>query len=176
MNRTLLLLAVALVAPAVAHATTATATAQAELQAGSAAYQRGDYQQALADFRQLAAQGNAAAEFGLGGMYNDGQGVPQNYAEALKWYRLAAAQGVARAEFDLGGMYAEGQGVPEDYVNAYKWLLLAKAETSATDALYPRVTKGVRFLAAMMTPAQIAQAQQEASAWFAAHEPAGRVP
>ena len=93
MKRTLLLLAVALVAPAVAHATTATATAQAELQAVAAAYHRGDYQQALADFRQLAAQGNAVAEYNLGVMYNDGQGVPQNNAKALKWYRVAAAQG-----------------------------------------------------------------------------------
>ena len=90
MKRILMLLAVALVTPAVAHATTATATAQAELQAGVAAYHRGDYQQALADFRQLAAQGYAGAENNLGVMYNDGQGVLQDYAKALKWLALFA--------------------------------------------------------------------------------------
>ena len=179
MKRTLLLLTIALVAPAVVHATTA--TANAELQAGLVAHHRGDYQQAFADFRQLAAQGNADAEALLGALYTIGRtplgrGVPKNYAKALKWYRLAAAQGEADAEFGLGMMYTNGQGVPQDYVAAYKWYLIAKATMSATSPYYAVVSNNVKQLAARMTPAQIAQAQQEAFAWYAAHEHAGRVP
>ena len=39
-------------------------------------------------------------------MYDEGQGVPQDYAEAVKWYRMAADQGNADAQSNLGFMYA----------------------------------------------------------------------
>ena len=57
----------------------------------SAAYERGDYVQAVKLFRQLAEQGHQWAQRRLGSMYAEGKGVPQDYQEALKWYRLAAA-------------------------------------------------------------------------------------
>lgn len=72
-------------------------------------------------------------------------------------------------------MYAKGQGVPQDYVAAYKWGLIAKATMSPTSRDYAKVSNNVKQLPALMTPAQIAQAKQEASAWFAAHEHGGRV-
>ncbi len=40
---------------------------------------------------------------------------------------------------------------------------------SATNRNYATMSNSVKQRAAMMTPAQIAQAQQEASAWYAAH-------
>ena len=65
-------------------------------QDGWGAYERGDYQTALREWRPLATQGNAPAQFNLGLMYDHGYGVPQDDAEAVKWYRLAAEQGDAR--------------------------------------------------------------------------------
>ncbi len=47
-------------------------------------------------------------------MYENGQGVRQDYAQAVQWYRKAAEQGVAEAQNNLGGMYAEGRGVRQD--------------------------------------------------------------
>ena len=47
--------------------------------------------------RQAAEQGDAKAQFSLGFMYANGQGVPKDDAEAMKWYRLAADQGYAAA-------------------------------------------------------------------------------
>ena len=38
-------------------------------------------------------------------MYDNGDGVPQDYKEAVKWYRLAAEQGDAAAQYNLGIMY-----------------------------------------------------------------------
>jgi uncharacterized protein len=35
-------------------------------------------------------QGDAAAQYDLGCMYDKGVVVPQSYAEAAKWYRKAA--------------------------------------------------------------------------------------
>ena len=40
-----------------------------------------------------AEQGHAPSQAGLGFMYREGQGVPQDDAEAARWYRLAAEQG-----------------------------------------------------------------------------------
>jgi len=65
----------------------------ADYSEGEKAYVRGDYPTALRIFRQLAAQGDADSQFGLGVMYDNGQGVPQDYVQAHMWYNLAGAQG-----------------------------------------------------------------------------------
>ena len=54
-------------------------------------------------------------------MYDNGQGVPQDYAAAASWYRKAAEQGDAVAQVNLGVMYRDGQGVPQDYAAAVSW-------------------------------------------------------
>jgi TPR repeat protein len=61
-------------------------------------YHRKNHIEAVKWYRRAAAQGNAAAEFFLGLMYDNGQGVPQDYVEAYKWYNLAAAQGLAEEQ------------------------------------------------------------------------------
>src|SRR6202035_6044415 len=66
-----------------------------------AAYARGDYATALRLLRPLADQGDAQAQYNLGALYDNGQGVPQNYAEAMKWYRKAADQGDSRGQNNL---------------------------------------------------------------------------
>ena len=43
----------------------------------------------VAGLRSLATEGDAAAQFDLGFMYRNGEGVPQDNGEALRWYRLA---------------------------------------------------------------------------------------
>jgi len=75
----------------------------------------------LAEVRKAAEQGNAAAQFNLGMMYANGQGVTQDYSEAFRWYRKAAEQGNATAQFNLGVMYANGQGVARDDQQAVVW-------------------------------------------------------
>ena len=92
---------------------------------GVAAYGKENYEQAAAKFRLAAAQGRADAQFAIGSMYSNGQGVAQDYAEALRWYRLAAAQGLAEAQNNLGFMYGNGRGVAQDYVRAHLWYNLA---------------------------------------------------
>ena len=82
--------------------------------------------------KALAEQGNAYAQFNLGIMYRNGNGVPENDAEAVKWFRKAAEQGVARAQFNLGFMYANGEGVPENDAEAVKWYRKAADQGDAT--------------------------------------------
>ena len=64
---------------------------------GVAAFSVADYATAYRLWLPFAKQGNASAQLGLGGKYDQGQGVMQNYAEAVKWYRMAAEQGNALA-------------------------------------------------------------------------------
>ncbi len=69
-----------------------TAPARAGFDEGAAAYIRGDYATALREWRPLAEQGNAKAQYSLGIMYGDGLGVPQDYVQAHMWYNLAASR------------------------------------------------------------------------------------
>jgi TPR repeat protein len=109
----------------------ATPVAAQTLNAGLAAYNAGDYATALENWQPLAAQGDAAAQFNLALMYDDGRGVLQDYAEAVRWYRLAAEQGNAFAQGNLGLMYAKGQGVLRDYAQAVRWYRLAAEQGDA---------------------------------------------
>ncbi len=82
-------------------------------------------------YRLAAEQGDADAQFRLGVMYCDGEGVPKDYAEAVKWYRRAAKRGNARAQYSLGRMYRSGRGVPQSDAEAVKWLRMAAEQGDA---------------------------------------------
>ena len=97
-----------------------------------AAHGRGDYAQAFKLFSPLAEQGDAPAQYNIGFMYYNGQGVTQSYQEALKWFRLAAAQGFASAQNNIGWMYLKGYGVTQDHQEALKLFRLAAAQGDAT--------------------------------------------
>ena len=106
-----------------------------DYQDGNDAYNRKDYKTAYKLWLPLAEQGDAKAQYNLGQMYYEGQGVPQDHKEAVKWYRLAAEQGFAKGQYNLGTMYAEGEGIPQDYKEAVKWTRLA-ADQGDADAQY----------------------------------------
>jgi uncharacterized protein len=80
-----------------------------------------DSARAVASCHRLADQGIATAQLGLGLMYFNGSGVPQDYAAAMMWDRKAAEQGNADAQYMGGFMYAFGKGVPQDDVAAMMW-------------------------------------------------------
>ena len=69
-----------------------------DLDAGLKAAQAGDFQTALKEWKPLADQGHAYAQYYLGLMYANGEGVPEDDAEAVRWFRLAADQGHADAQ------------------------------------------------------------------------------
>jgi len=88
---------------------------------GLVAYQRGNYATALQWYRKAVEQGDADAQYELGIMYANGQGVLQDYTEAVRWYRKAVEQGNARGQNGLGVLYSFGWGVRQDYAEAVKW-------------------------------------------------------
>jgi TPR repeat protein len=89
------------------------------------AFERGDYETALEEFRGLAEAGDHDGQIGLGVMYANGYGVAQDFVQAAHWFRLAAEQGVASAQYRLGDLYYRGLGVAEDFSEAALWIDLA---------------------------------------------------
>ena len=90
-----------------------------------------DYTKAVYWFRKAAEQGHAWAQYILGIMYANGQGVPQDYTKAIKWHRKAAEQGLTGAQYNLGVMYAEGWGVLKDHAKAAEWYRKAAEQGNA---------------------------------------------
>ena len=125
----------------------------ADFEKGSAAAQTGDFATALREWTPLAEQGDAKAQFNLGLMYRNGDGVLQNYKTAVKWYTLAAEQGVASAQTNLGVMYYNGQGVLQDNVYAHMWWNIAASNG------HKLASKNRGVIAEIMTPSQLEKAQ-----------------
>ena len=130
-----------------------------DFQDGVDAYQRKDYKEAVRLYRLSAKQGDADAQYNLGWMYDNGQGVPQDYKEAVRLYRLSAKQGDVDAQYNLGVAYDNGQGVPQDYVLAHMWFNLS---------VYNGYKDGVENrnrVEKKMSPQQIEKAQEMARNW-----------
>ena len=106
-------------------------TATAVIVAGGLAVMVLSAQDDLDTVRQAAEQGDATAQFNLGFMYANGEGVLKDNAEAVRWYRLAAEQGLASAQYNLGVMCAKGEGVLKDDAEAVRWYRLAAEQGDA---------------------------------------------
>jgi predicted aspartyl protease len=98
----------------------------------SRAVRAGDAQ-ALVQLRNLASRGDVIAQFNLGVIYENGEGVPKDTELAAQWYRKAAEQGDAAAEYQLGWMYEAGEGVARNDALAAHWYRKA-AEQGHADA------------------------------------------
>ena len=80
--------------------------------------------------RQAAKQGDAEAQFSLGWMYANSDGVHRSRG-AVIFYHMAAEQGHAAAQYNLGNMYSDGKVVPEDDAEAVKWYRKAAEQGNA---------------------------------------------
>lgn len=159
------------------------------------AYNKGDFATALQIYRPLADKGQVLAEYILGLMYANGQGVPENYGEALKWLQKAAEHGEAKAQFSVGVLYFKGLGMPKNHAEALTWYrraadqgnatalynlgaMYAKGETVAQDSVTAYMmytlaaTRGIKAagvakeqLAKSMTAAQVSEAEKRAAEW-----------
>jgi hypothetical protein len=121
----------------------------------------------LEGMRQLAQQGDPAAQFSVGARYATGEDGRRDYAEAVRWFSMAAEHGHVVSQATLGAYYWAGRGVHEDLVKAYFWSVLAQAggDEASRHRLVP--------LASRMSPAQIAAAQQQADDWIKEHQSLG---
>ena len=98
-----------------------------EYRRGERALQAGDYAEAYCRWRPLAEAGHTAAQYSIGWMYANGEGLSLDETEALRWWRPAAEQGHADAQFAVAKAYLNGEGTEEDPAQAVKWLRSASA-------------------------------------------------
>jgi len=69
-----------------------TGIAHADGRAGFEAWQRGDFETALKNWRPLAIAGDGEAQYNMGQAYRLGRGVPVDMRQAEDWFRKSAAQ------------------------------------------------------------------------------------
>ncbi len=138
-----------------------------------------------------AERGVVGAQTKLCVAYYLGSGIPQNYDMALRWCSRGAEQGAPKAQAILALIYASGYGVKEDLIEAHKWANLAasapieaymrrhikelghKPEAERLLGDIRKLEEEVRTNAAdwrdslstLLTPEQVSEAQQRASAW-----------
>ena len=110
----------------------------ADYEAGKAAYERGEYELAMRELLPAAKTGNPSAQFLVGYMYDEGQGVRRKTEEAIHWLQKAAEQNHARAELQIGLIYMFhgdlGPGIPPNFAEAARWFRRA-AKHGDVDAL-----------------------------------------
>src|SRR3954468_21511201 len=134
-------------------------SARADAAAGSSAFEKGDYVRAMAEWASAAERGDPDAEFGLGMLYERGDGaVRQSYKEADRWYQKAAEHDHVGAQYRLALIWSAGsEGFPADPAEAYKWILLASERGLATEVKAQ--------LEAIMDRAQQADGKKRAAKW-----------
>jgi TPR repeat protein len=138
-------------------AAVAGSTPAADFDSGLGALRSRDYARALEQWSLCAEKGDAACQFGLGVLHDDGLGVPREVSRALSWYERAAAQDYPDALMQLGFLYAVGrQGVEQDPVRAWAWFARAAAVgVEQAPAHRDRVGE-------LLTPDELAAAQKMA--------------
>jgi len=90
----------------------------ADVRAGIEQWRAGNYEAAIREWRPLAEQGNADAQFNLGQAYRLGRGVPADPRTSNMWFERAARQGHAQAEANLALALFQG----DERERAIPWL------------------------------------------------------
>jgi len=118
----------------------------------------------LDQLRQLANNGQPAAQYALGLRYASGDGAKQDDKEAAVWFTKAAENGNVKAQAALGTRYWGGRGVPPSLSQAYFWTVLARAAGDQNSKTFAEI------LASRMTRAQAVAIEQKAEIWYEQHE------
>jgi TPR repeat protein len=107
------------------------------LEEAEAAYHNSDYAAAFDRLSPLALEGNGDAEYELGCLYQNGQGVQRDPGEAVTWFLAAANHDVSAAAATLGILYSLGLGVPKDVDTSAQWFRRAAGQTDALAIVLP---------------------------------------
>jgi uncharacterized protein len=70
--------------------------------------------------------GDRDAQYHLGRMYLDGEGIGKDTKLGIRWLSLAANKGQYQSQAVLGALLFKGQNVPRDGAHGLMWLMLAR--------------------------------------------------
>jgi hypothetical protein len=124
---------------------------------------RQDFPSALRIYKMASSYGHPAAEFGLGMMNLNGQGLGQNPEQGMRWLMKAARKRYAPAEAALGDLYWRGEHVRPDRIRAVMWYALAR-ETAQEDE-NPEIFERYNRLVALATSDERIEAEARAAVW-----------
>lgn len=111
--------------------------------------------------------GNVSSMRLLAGMYDRGNGVPENASQALTWYRRAAPND-AEAKFQVAEMLEKGRGAPRDARGA----LTALREAAAMGHQQATLTLAFR----LETGGGVSRDYEESAIWYGRAAERGHVP
>jgi TPR repeat protein len=134
------------------------ATTNEKVASGWAAFEQGNYEEALTTFKSQAEAGNTNMQVLVGNMYDYGQGVPQDDVQALQWYLMAASKGDIKGQYQAANLYFSSPTVPKNNVEAYRWSSLA-AKGPAGDRTTIWAQQLLSVLTANMTEDEIDDAK-----------------
>jgi uncharacterized protein len=78
--------------------------------------------------------GDAEAQYNLGRLYLDGNGLTREPRQAARWLQLAATKGQCRAQAVLGDMLFRGVDVPRQAARGLMWLTLSRDCAGSNEA------------------------------------------
>jgi TPR repeat protein len=84
-------------------------------------YQEGKHKEALDAWMIKAFEGEAEAQFKVGTMFREGQGITPDPKQSVYWYLQAARQDHIAAQYNLGHAFMSGSGVEKDEPEAVRW-------------------------------------------------------
>ena len=84
------------------------------IESGNEAYDKGDYQKAAQLYQKACDSGEAGGCFGLGLLYQSGQGVRQDYQKAAQVINNTSLRAAPIGCCLFGNYYKNGQGVNQD--------------------------------------------------------------
>jgi len=85
----------------------------------------GNFAEAYCVWRPMALAGDPEAQYHLGWLYANGNGLQVDTRRAVEWWRKAARQGFADAQFAMGLAATIGDGMKRDLNEAVRWYGLA---------------------------------------------------
>lgn len=127
------------------------------------AYIAEDFGAARTMLKPLAQGGDIRAQYLLGRIYSEGEGVSKDDAEGAKWYRLAADRGDIVSQLALGTMYVNGRGVKRNLIRAYSWFTIVSQ--NGDRGITSQALKVRDLIEQTMTSWEIGQAEEYAAAW-----------
>lgn len=80
--------------------------------------------------QEAALQGNAAAQFSMGLVFEQGDGEDVNHAKAVYWYERAAKQNYLKAIINLAILVESGRGVKQDNKRTFALFKAAASQSS----------------------------------------------
>ncbi|MEN8177682.1 MAG: sel1 repeat family protein [Pseudomonadota bacterium] len=106
----------------------------ADFDTAYSAYESSDYREAYKGFKSLAQDQHVKAQYLLGLLYLNGQGVRKSVDRGLGWLKEAADNGSYLAAAELGQIYATGNQVAMNADEAAKWIQLSTDLAEDEDA------------------------------------------